>query len=214
MADRHDLVAANVAIPSGFGPADTAGLADVAVRDGRIVDVRPAGGAVAAAADRLVDAAGGCILPGFVDCHTHLEWAAEDLWTVSWATSRDRDEAVAHVRETAERVDGADFWITGGDWTRDELPDGELPSRADLDGVAANPMLLRSRDGAVAVLNSRALALCRIDRDTPDPLGGRIERSADGPPTGRLFGEAAWSRIAVGVVPPRNRHGCGSSGGT
>lgn len=57
----------------GDGPLGVAHGAAVVIQDARVIAVEPAG----AAADRRIDAGGGCVLPGFVDSHTHLVFAGD-----------------------------------------------------------------------------------------------------------------------------------------
>jgi predicted amidohydrolase YtcJ len=79
-----------------------------------------------------------------------------------------------------------DPWILGGGWSLDVFPGG-LPDKADLDrAVPGRPVFLSNRDHHGAWVSSRALALAGIDARTPDPPDGRIERAADGTPTGVL----------------------------
>ena len=64
---------------------------------------------------------------------------------------------------------------------------GGNPTAADLDTVVPDrPVFLPNRDHHGAWVNSRALAIAGVDRETPDPPDGRIERDADGHPTGTL----------------------------
>jgi predicted amidohydrolase YtcJ len=208
MADRGPLRIANATLPAGpWSPFPDRRLVHIDIQNAVIVAVHDArdrtppgpGGAV-------LDVEGSCVLPGLVDTHTHLGWAAEDFWSVPWAHATSRAEALSYVGLTARRV-GPGFWVTGGDWLPGTLPDSELPSLAELDAVTGErPLLLVSRDRSRAVLNSRALELCRIYATTADPAGGQIGRDERGEPTGRMYGEAVWGRIAVGAVPPRNRY--------
>ena len=73
---------------------------------------------------------------------------------------------------------------------------GGTPTAADLDAVVPDrPVFLPNRDHHGAWVNSRALELAGIDRHTPDPADGRIERDADGRPTGTLH-EGAMHAVA------------------
>ena len=69
---------------------------------------------------------------------------------------------------------------------------GGIPDRADLDRVVPDrPVYLDSRDGHTAWVNSKALDLAGVTADTLDPDDGRIERDADGRPSGALQEGAA-----------------------
>lgn len=194
----------NATLPPGaWSPFADRRVVRIDTDDGRIVAVSDG---PAPSGFEVIDAAGGCVLPGLVDAHTHLGWAGEDLWTVRWDGVRTRVEALAQARTIMDRVPN-EFWVLGGDWLPESLADRELPRLDELDVISGEqPLLLVSRDRSRAVLNSEALRRCRICQETADPEGGRIERDEDGEPTGRLFGEAVWARLAVGAVPPRNHY--------
>jgi predicted amidohydrolase YtcJ len=164
----------------------------VAVRDGRIVvvgddhDVRHLIGA----GTEVVDLAGKLLLPGFQDSHVHP--------VLGGLTMRSCD--LHHLEQAQEYVDAvADYaaanpdraWITGGGWSMEAFPGG-TPHRDLLDAVVPDrPVALPNRDGHGLWANSRALEIAGITRDTPDPADGRIERDADGVPTGMLQEGAA-----------------------
>src|SRR5262249_41284279 len=77
-------------------------------------------------------------------------------------------------------------WIAGAGWSMD-LFDSGMPTRQQLDAVVSDrPAFLVNRDHHGAWANTRALAAAGITRDTPHPPDGRIERDADGEPTGTL----------------------------
>lgn len=57
----------------GRGPLGIVEHASLVISDGRVESVGPAG----AIADERIDADGACVLPGFVDSHTHLVFAGD-----------------------------------------------------------------------------------------------------------------------------------------
>jgi predicted amidohydrolase YtcJ len=163
----------------------------VAVRAGRIVavghdEVRERIGA----RTEVVDLAGKLLIPGFQDAHIHpvgggMEMGQCDL--SGYVTLADYERV---VREYAEAHPDLD-WITGAGWSMEAFPGG-LPHRSMLDAIVPNrPVYLPNRDHHGAWANSLALRLAGITRDTPDPADGRIERDADGEPTGVLQEGAA-----------------------
>src|SRR5690606_29976985 len=86
----------------------------------------------------------------------------------------------------------ADRWITGGDWDHELWEGAPLPRREWFDSVTSQHFVAVSRlDGHMMVVNTRALELAGITRDTPDPAGGTIVRDErTGEPTGVLKDEA------------------------
>jgi predicted amidohydrolase YtcJ len=88
--------------------------------------------------------------------------------------------------------------VVGGQWTSDFFRNHDIPSpRAFLDAVSTEHIIYLDDDaGHNAWVNSAALALAGINRDTPDPEGGTFVRDADGEPNGLLYESARtpiWS---------------------
>lgn len=91
-------------------------------------------------------------------------------------------------------------WVLGGGWAMAAFPGGN-PVAADLDAVVPDrPVFLPNRDHHGAWVNSRALELAGIHRDSPDPAHGRVERDAHGHPTGTLH-EGAMELVSR-CLPP------------
>ena len=161
--------------------------AAVAVADGRIIAVRD-DAAVRALADAdtdIVDLAGGLLVPGFQDAHVHPAVAGLQMLRCDLSVERSPEGYLGAVAAFAEANPDA-AWISGGGWSMDVFPDG-LPTRGMLDAIVPDrPVLLTVRDGHGAWVNSRALELAGVDRDTPDPADGRIDREPDGTPSGTL----------------------------
>ena len=159
----------------------------VRVADGRITEVgqaRPLGGATP------VDLTGGTLLPGFIDAHAHPVFAGDRLRRCDLGPATTASGYLELVAAYA-RAHPDEEWICGGGWSMDAFPGG-IPARQALDAVVPDrPVFLPNRDGHGAWVNSRALALAGIDRLTPDPPDGRIERDAAGEPIGMLQEGAA-----------------------
>jgi predicted amidohydrolase YtcJ len=92
-------------------------------------------------------------------------------------------------------------WIVGGGWSMDVFPGGN-PPKAVLDAVVRDrPVYLMSRDGHSTWVNSRALEIAGVTKDTPDPADGWIVRSADGEPAGTMH-EGAFLLVERHVPDP------------
>ena len=175
----------------------------IAIRDGRIVyvgtDSLPAG--LVGPATRVEDLGGMMVLPAFQDGHVHLidagmqlgECPLDDLRTEAQIADSIRAYAAAHPDPP---------WVRGSGW---QLPvfKNANPSKALLDRVVPDrPALFEAADGHSIWVNSKALALAGITRDTPDPPNGRIERdSRTGEPSGTLREDAMY--LIYKVVPER-----------
>ena len=92
-------------------------------------------------------------------------------------------------------------------------PAAPRTARCSTPVVPDRPVALPNRDGHGLWANSRALELAGITRDTPDPADGRIERDADGEPTGMLQEGAA--ELVLRADPAHHRGGVlpGPAGG-
>ncbi|MGW3105406.1 amidohydrolase [Streptomyces sp. NPDC001100] len=148
---------------------------------------------------QLVDLAGRLLLPGFQDAHVHPVPAGLELTQCDLTGTRTAADTLAAVRAYADAHPERE-WITGGGWSMEAF-EGGTPTKDLLDSVVPDrPVYLPNRDHHGAWVNSRALELAGITRDTVDPADGRIERDASGEPAGTLQ-EGAMQRVGR-LTPP------------
>lgn len=147
---------------------------------------------------RIIDAGGNSVIPAFVDAHIHSSSCTE-LYKTKLMYGFDRrekedrqsyiDRMMAELKTYCEEKPEAPIIRTVG-WNPAEFqedPEGE-PTCRDLDAICPDrPMTMRSYDHHYLLVNSKALEMAGITRDTPDPSGG-MKRDAQGNPTG-LFQE-------------------------
>ncbi|MFC0863115.1 amidohydrolase [Sphaerimonospora cavernae] len=185
--------------PHAVDARDSGGFAEaVLVRDGVIA-------AVGAEADLArispgaepVDLDGGLLTPGFTDAHMHPVQAGLERARCDLAQVYGLDAYLGAISDYAAKNPFKE-WIDGGGWDMSAFPGG-LPHRSQLDFLD-RPAYLIQRDHHAAWVNTRALELAGITRDTPDPADGRIERDPDGTPSGVLH-EGAMD--LVGLLTPR-----------
>jgi len=160
----------------------------VAVTDGSISFVGSDAEASAMIGERtrVVDLAGRMVLPGFHDAHIHPIMGGI---RVTHCELGDFDDATSYVRAVSEYAAAHpdEAWIRGGGWAMDAFPSA-IPEARLLDAVVPDrPVFLESTDGHSAWVNSRALEIAGITRETPDPVDGRIDRDpTTGEPVGAL----------------------------
>ena len=136
---------------------------------------------------------GRMVLPAFQDSHLHAPFAGRYRLHVSLhdlpGVDAYRDAVASYAGANPEQP-----WIFGGGWLMAHFPGG-TPTKELLDDLVPDrPVFLLNRDVHGAWVNSKALEIAHITRETPDPWDGRIERDpATGEPTGTLHEGAAYS---------------------
>ena len=179
----------------------------VGIAGNRIVTVGSTADVERAAAPgtRRIDLAGRTVTPGLLDAHIHFASGGADrrfVLDVGYPAVKSIADVAAAVRAkvaTAEK--GA--WIQGRGWDEGKLAERRVITARDLDAVSPdNPVILTQTTGHYSVVNSVALRLAGITKDTRDPPGGTIDRNADGTPTGLLREGAAG--LVRRLVPQRS----------
>ncbi len=165
----------------------------VASKDGRIVFVGSNLNAVEYMCDsaRVIDLAGRTVFAGFTDSHQHLEGVGKRTKTLSLFGIATLQETVQTIGDWAANISDGD-WVQGRGWIEREWTDEQrFLNKYDVDSFTADkPLFMPRADGVSALVNSKAMELAGVTRDTPDPEGGRFERELDGTPTGYVLANA------------------------
>lgn len=211
---------------TGPGAAIPAPIADLIVQNAKIktpqgwaTSLAVAKGAIIAIGDAaavepfrtasvpVIDAKGSTIVPGLYDMHVHPLGAGLNAQNCEIGQGASAAQALATIKACeAEKQPGA--WLTGNG--HDNASFGKTPpNKAMLDKISSDrPMLFFDISGHSSWANSAALKIAGIDRNTPNPEGGIIERDRKGEPTGVLRESASrmvWSKIP-GATRQENRN--------
>jgi len=150
---------------------------------------------------QVIDLGGRFLMPGFNDAHAHLEHGGFDRMNVDLTGVKSLDEFRERIRAKVEAAVPGD-WILGGGWDENLWPVKALPSRWDIDEITtSHPVFVQRVDGHIGVANSRALQLASITIASRDPKGGKIDRDANGQPTG-ILRETARQALTDAIPPP------------
>lgn len=161
----------------------------LAVKDGKFLSVGTSVAAHIGPRTQRIDAQGAAVIPGLIDSHTHLRGLGDLLTSNDFRRFKSPAEIALSLKAKADASPNT-TWITGRNWDQANWGD-RMPTKSDLDAVIPNhPVFLRRVDGHAGWANSRALALAKVTRDTPDPPGGQILKDAKGEPTGILVDRA------------------------
>jgi hypothetical protein len=156
---------------------------------------------------KSIDLQGKTVTPGIVDSHIHVIYYgkqfSKDLLDIRYPTVKDEKGLLEIIAKRAKNIPKGE-WISGNQGFHVD-PNAKL-DRWVLDSVAPdNPVYLRQASGQYAVVNSAALKIAGIDRNTPNPYGSKIVRDNTGEPTGMLIHYPAENLVAKFATGYGNR---------
>ncbi|MFS0574289.1 amidohydrolase [Sporosarcina sp. 179-K 3D1 HS] len=153
-----------------------------------------------------IDGKGLTLFPGLIDAHCHLRAQISQFPSVSCGadTVKNIQDIIQAIRQQADSLPEG-IWIRASGYDISSLTEQRHPTRHDLDqATTSHPIRLRHVTRHVSVLNSLALELAGITRETIDPPGVYVERDAlTGIPTGVIFGGDAW--LSRDIIPRLNK---------
>ncbi|MET7399664.1 amidohydrolase [Dactylosporangium sp. NPDC005572] len=170
------------------------------VAGGRIAGVGGAAELRAAAPPGTVEvAAHGVVVPGFLDSHLHTLTVGVERRRLVISEAASITEVCTRIGAWLAEHQGLDWVVVGAHFHAEDLAEGRLPDRYDLDRVTGDTAVVLDRRTHDAIANSAALRRCGIDAGTPDPAGGHLERDARGEPTGVLIERPAADLVMAHV---------------
>jgi len=206
-----DLILVNgkvVTVDDNFSIAEA-----VAIRGNRIMSVGRSADIARLVDDEteVLDLKGKTLLPGFNDAHFHLCWWATTMPPLAlnllYPNVKSISEIVELVKEKAAALPLGE-WIRGFSWDEAYLDEwkadnNRYPTRWDLDAISPDhPVCLTHYTGHHIWVNSKALEIAGLNKETPNPKGGEIFRDpSTGEPTG-LFNEFEAANLVLDIIPP------------
>ncbi len=145
------------------------------------------------------------ILPGLIDSHGHILRLGATLQEVDLRGSSSEQEAANRVVEFVSgkemgKKEETNIWIRGDGWNQELWANRQFPTKASLDKLLPNnPIVLNRIDGHAIWVNSKALELAGVTKDSVSPAGGEIVKDADGEPTGLLIDNAEF--LVTDIIP-------------
>ena len=152
---------------------------------------------------KVIDLKGKTLLPGFIDTHCHPALGGTEIFEVNCRSPPVKSimEILEKVRDKVEKTPRNE-WIRARNYNENKLTEKRHITRWELDQVAPEtPIFISKETGHLYVVNSKALDLAGITKNTPDPPGGKIDRDPKtGEATGLLYETAAME--VMNFIPP------------
>jgi hypothetical protein len=148
-----------------------------------------------------VDLKGHFVLPGFNDSHMHFLHFAKGLKNVDLVGVKSIEEIKCRIKRSFEKRDAGDnSWIEGVGWNHDYFTDEKrFPNKFDLDGITGDvPVMIMRACFHVGVLNSAALKIVGLNKETAKQYGHLIETLPDGEPNG-VIKEGLLSIVKISI---------------
>lgn len=137
-----------------------------------------------------LDGQGRTMLPGLIDAHAHVMGLGDAIINVNLMGIATLEETLDAISEYAASYPDL-VWIKGRGWNQVLWSENRFPTASELDqAVSDRPVYLTRVDGHAAWVNSEAMRIAGITRETPDPPGGAIIKDENGEPTGILIDRA------------------------
>lgn len=151
-------------------------------------------------ADEVTDLQGRTVLPGLIEGHTHLDKLGEVSMQIDcfW---KQKEEIFEQLRKKKESLKPGEWVQSDFGWNEDVWENKGYPTKEELDEIIPDhPVALGRCDGHMIWLNSKALEIAGITKDTPNPQGGEILKREDGELLGCVSDNAC--KLVVDKIPP------------
>ncbi|MDW7668145.1 MAG: amidohydrolase [Bacillota bacterium] len=149
----------------------------------------------------LIDLKGKMTVPGFIDSHMHLISYGYALSKVALSQCKSIDEMIEKGKEFIQKNNfEKEDWIQGRGWNHDYFDEKRVPNRHDLDKISTeHPICFARACGHIAVVNTKALEVAKIDEHPKQPDGGYIDVDESRKPTGVIRENAL--KLIYGIIP-------------
>lgn len=151
----------------------------------------------------IIDLDGKLMVPGFNDSHMHLLNYGSSLLNVNLVGAKSIEEMIERTTKfILDNNINSNNMVQGRGWNHDYFTEKRFPNRYDLDKISSTqPILLTRTCGHVSVVNSKALEIAGITKNTPQVDGGYFDIDENGEPLG-IFRENALGLVCNQITEP------------
>ena len=128
---------------------------------------------------------GKTVVPGLIDTHIHVADFGRCLLWLDLTTAESITELQSLLKEKTKKMHAGN-WIIGRGWNQNRFKENRFLTLADLnDAAPENPVILYHETAMMCAVNSKALVLASVTKQTPAPANGTIDKNSQ---TGELTG--------------------------
>ena len=163
----------------------------LAIRDGKVLAVGRTNEMRKRAAPTatIVDLGGRTVIPGLIDSHMHAVRAGLFFGReVNWTGVRSIPQAMARIAAKARAIPPGQWIVVGGGWTEEQFVEKRRPTQAELIAAAGDHPAYIQLFYRAALLSPAGFEALKIANDQDVPPAGKLERDANGTPTGWILG--------------------------
>jgi predicted amidohydrolase YtcJ len=163
----------------------------IAIRDGKIMTVGSTGDVrkLATPQTRVIDLQGRTVIPGLIDSHMHAIRAGQAFgYEVNWVGATSLAEALSRIHEASQKKKPGAWLIVAGGWNVAQFKEKRRPTQADLVAAAPNNPVYIQLGYDWIVMTPAGFKALNINSDADIPRPGKLERDANGAPTGAIDG--------------------------
>lgn len=147
----------------------------------------------------VIDLKGKTLVPGFIDSHLHISMYGTNCASISCKSEliQTIDDLLQEIKKRVSQTPKG-HWIRAWGYNENIINDKRFPQKEELDTITTeHPIIISRTCGHISAVNSHALEIANIDKNTPDPDGGKIDKNTEGELTGLLFENAHMKMFAV-----------------
>src|SRR5918992_3139950 len=162
----------------------------VAIQDGRFASVgsNQQIRALRGAKTEVIDVGGRTVIPGLNDSHMHpIRGGLNYNMELRWDGVPSLADALRMLKEQAARTPPPQWVRVVGGWTEFQFAERRMPTLAEINRAAPDTPVFVLHLYDRALLNGAALRAVGYTKDTPEPMGGEIQRDKQGNSTGLLI---------------------------